>query len=143
MKKLLMATLLLLPAMAFGQAGLWYDPDHPGHGIQINRDGGFGHAITWYLYRKDGSTAFLTAGETCKEFPCVVALHEPKAGFMGLGEFELGPEVGMVELSFTDEGIMLVDYELVAWVEECRGASPGGIIFQRCIGDLEMVKLTD
>jgi len=143
MKNLLLSILLFVPAMAFSQAGHWYDADSPGHGIQINRDAGFGHAFTWYLYRKDGSTAFLTAGQTCESFPCVVALHEPEAGFMGSGEFDLGPEIGLAELSFTEEGKLLVDYELIAWVEECRGASPGGIIFQRCIGEIEMELLAE
>lgn len=137
------AALLLLAGSAFGQAGLWYDADNTGHGIQLNADTGFGHAFTWYLYRKDGSSAFLTAGETCKEFPCVVALHEPQAGFMGRGEFALGDPVGMVELSFTDEGLLLVDYQLIAWIEECQGVTPGGIIFHRCIGKIEMIKLAD
>ena len=132
------AALMMLAGSAFGQAGHWYDPEHPGFGIQINRDSGFGYAVTWYLYRKDGSTAFLTAGETCEQFPCVVALHEPKAGFMGTGDFELGPEIGILEIGKAQDGVLPVEYELIAWVEECRGASPGGIIFQRCIGDLEL-----
>ena len=143
MKNLLLSILLFVPAMAFGQAGHWYDADNPGHGVQINRDTGHGHAFTWYLYRKDGSSAFLTAGQTCESFPCAISLHEPEAGFMGSGEFDLGPEVGLAELSFTEEGKLLVDYELVAWVEECRGATPGGIIFQRCIGEIEMTKLAE
>lgn len=137
------AALFLLAGSAYGQAGLWYNPENTGHGIQINEDTGFGYAVTWYLYRKDGSSAFLTAGETCKEFPCVIALHEPKAGFMGRGEFDLGDPVGLVELSFPEAGKMLVDYDLIAWIPECQGISPGGIIFNRCIGEIEMVKLAE
>lgn len=137
------AALMLLAGSAFGQAGMWYDADNPGHGVQINRDTGSGHAFTWYLYRKDGSAAFLTAGQTCESFPCAISLHEPQAGFMGSGDFDLGDPVGLAELSFTEEGKLLVDYELVAWVEECRGASPGGIIFQKCVGKIDMTKLAE
>lgn len=143
MKTFLAMIMLLASSSVFAQAGMWYDPDHSGHGIQINRDSGFGYAVTWYLYRKDGSTAFLTAGETCKEFPCVVALHEPTSGFMGYGEFDLGPEVGILEIGTVVDGVLPIEYELIAWVEECRGASPGGIIFNRCIGEIDMVKLAD
>lgn len=141
--KLLAFLLLTLSVSAHADfSGHWYDAEHPGHGIQIDADSGFGHAVTWYLYRKDGSTAFLTAGETCAEFPCVVALHEPSAGFMGRGEFDLGDPVGLVELSFSD-GKLLADYNLISWIEECRGASPGGIIFHRCIGEIEFSRLAD
>lgn len=143
MKNLFLSLLLLVPALAFGQAGMWYDPDNAGHGIQISRDGGFGHAVTWYLYRVNGSSAFLTAGETCKEFPCVVTLHEPTGGFVSKGTFDLGNPVGLVELSVTAEGSLTADYELISWIPGCVGSSPGGLIFLGCIGKLEMEKLAD
>ena len=151
MKKLLLA-LLLLPTLAFSQAGHWYNADHPGHGIQINRDSGFGYAVTWYLYRKDGSTAFLAGESTCEQFPCVIALVEPSAGFMGSGELDLGEPVGVLELTplatcqgtGCPEGALEVKYDLISWLsEDCLGQSPGGLIFQGCIGSFVMEKLAD
>lgn len=125
-------------------AGLWYNPDKPGHGIQINRDGGFGHAITWYLYRKDGSSAFVTALETCEEFPCVVSLAEPTARFLD-GDAELGDAVGSVELTPQEDGSLEVDYDLSLFLgaDHCYGISPGGMIFRQCVGKFDMIKLAD
>lgn len=146
MKKLLFVTLLLIPAIALASddfAGLWYNPDKPGHGIQINRDGGFGHAITWYLYRKDGSSAFLTALETCEEFPCVVSLAEPTARFLD-GDAELGDAVGSVELTPQEDGSLEADYDLRLFLgEECFGIGPGGMLFRGCVGKFDMIKLAD
>jgi len=148
MKKLLIATILLFftlgNAVASDEfAGQWYNPDRSGHGIQINRDGGFGHAVTWYLYRKDGSSAFLTAGQTCEEFPCVVTLHEPTSRFLD-GDAELGDPVGSVELTPQADGSMKADYDLRVFLgEECFGISGGGMLFRQCIGKFNMVKLSD
>ena len=142
MKKLLLA-LLLVPALAFSGPGHWYDADHPGHGIQINRDAGFGYAVTWYLYRKDGTTAFLAGEATCEDFPCVIPLVEPSAGFMGAGEFDLGEPVGMLELVPTESGDLDVTYDLIAWIPECAGIGPGGLVFQGCVGSFVMEKLAD
>jgi len=146
MKKLLFVTLLLIPAITMASddiAGHWYDADKPGHGIQIDRDGGFGHAVTWYLYRKDGSSAFLTAGQTCEEFPCVVTLHEPSARFLD-GGAELGDPVGSVELTPQEDGTLEADYDLILFLgEECLNITPGGLIFKQCVGKFDMVKLSD
>lgn len=143
MKTLLTVIMLLVSSTAFGQAGHWYNADHPGHGIQINRDSGFGYAVTWYLYRKDGTTAFLTGESTCEEFPCVIPLVEPSAGFMGEGELDLGEPVGILELTPTEEGDLDVTYELIDWIPECFGIGSGGLIFQGCIGEFVMEKLAD
>jgi len=147
MKNLIVAVLFIAfsgAAVASDEfAGQWYNPDRSGHGIQINRDGGFGHAITWYLYRKDGSSAFLTAGQTCEEFPCVVTLHEPTSRFLD-GGAELGDPVGSVELTPQADGTMEADYDLRVFLgEECFGISPGGMIFLGCVGKFNMVKLAD
>lgn len=137
------AALFLLAGSAYGQAGHWYDADHPGHGIQINRDSGFGYAVTWYLYRKDGSTAFLSGEATCEGFPCVIPLVEPSAGFMGTGEFDLGEPVGLLELLLNEQGNLDVIYDLIDWLPDCEGVGPGGIILRNCIGSFEMEKLAD
>jgi len=146
MKKLLFVTLLLIPAIAMASddiAGHWYDADKPGHGIQIDRDGGFGHAITWYLYRKDKSSAFLTSGQTCEEFPCIVTLHEPSARFLD-GDVELGDPVGSVELTPQEDGTLEADYDLRLFLgEECLNITPGGLLFRQCVGKFDMVKLSD
>ena len=146
MKKLLFVTLLLIPAIAMASddiAGHWHDADKPGHGIQIDRDGGFGHAITWYLYRKDKSSAFLTSGQTCEEFPCIVTLHEPSARFLD-GDVELGDPVGSVELTPQEDGTLEADYDLRLFLgEECLNITPGGLLFRQCVGKFDMVKLSD
>lgn len=151
MKTLLTVIMLLVSSTAFGQAGHWYNADHPGHGIQINRDSGFGYAVTWYLYRKDGSTSFLSGEETCKEFPCIIPLVEPSAGFMGQGELELGEPVGTLELIPLASCLSLdcpdasleVIYDLIGWIPECAGIGPGGLLLQKCIGSFEVTKLAD
>lgn len=146
MKKLLLATLLLLPTLAIASddfAGHWYNPNKTGHGIQINRDGGFGHAVTWYLYRVDGSSAFLTALETCEEFPCVVSLAEPTARFLD-GDADLGDAVGSVELTPLEDGGLRADYDLRLFLgEQCQDVSVGGLLFRGCVGKFNMVKLSD
>ena len=148
MKNLLIATFLSVFALGNAVAsdefaGLWYDPDKSGHGIQINRDGGFGHAVTWYLYRKDGSSAFLTAGATCEEFPCIVPLHEPTSRFLS-GDTELGDPVGSLELTPNQDGTMEADYDLRIFLgEECFGITPGGLLFRGCVGKFDMEKLAD
>ena len=144
MRSLFLAILLLVPSLVLGGPGHWYDASHPGHGIQINRDAGFGYAVTWYLYRKDGSTAFLAGESTCEEFPCVIALVEPSAGFMGSGEFDLGEPVGSLELIPLEDGRLEARYDLIDWLEaDCAGLSPGGLVFQRCVGEIELEKLAD
>lgn len=146
MKKLLLATLLLLPVLAIASddlAGHWYNPDKPGYGIQINRDGGFGHAVTWYLYRRDGSSAFLTSMETCEEFPCVVSLAEPTATFLN-GDAVLGDAIGSVELTPLDNGGLRADYDLRLFLgAECLNTGPGGLLFRGCLGKFDMIKLVD
>lgn len=143
MKNLFLATLLLFPSLALGQSGHWFDASHPGHGIQINRDSGFGYAVTWYLYRKDGTTAFLTGETTCEEFPCVIALVEPSASFMG-GNLELGDPVGTLELTLTGDGNLDAQYDLISWLKaDCAGILVGGLLFRKCIGTIELEKLAD
>lgn len=143
MKNFLMAILLLVPALAFGQAGHWYNPDKPGYGIQINRDAGFGQAVTWYLYRKDGTSAFLTGMETCEQFPCIVSLAEPTARFLD-GDAVLGDAVGSLELTPLEDGTMEAEYDLRLWLgEECTDISGGGLLFRGCIGKFNLELLAE
>ena len=133
----------LLMAASFyvaAEPGHWFDAQNPGHGVQINQDSGFGHAFTWYLYRPNGTAAFLAADENCAEFPCVLALYEPTASYMG-GDLVLGPPVGSVELTPTAGGLRL-DYDLRAWDwERCAGVSPGGAILNQCVGTINLTRL--
>ena len=123
--------------------GHWYEPARSGYGIQIDQDTGFGSAVTFYLYRRDGSTAFLVGGENCESFPCVLTLHEPSADFMG-GELELGPEIGEIELGEYDGAILPMRYDLRVWLGEfCQDISPGGVIFRQCAGQRDLQLLAE
>lgn len=144
MRNLFLATLLLVPSLVLAGPGHWYDASHPGHGIQINRDAGFGFAVTWYLYRKDGTTAFLTGESTCEEFPCAIALVEPTASFMGDPDLDLGDPVGSLDLVPLENGNLEIHFDLIDWLGvACVGQSPGGLIFNQCIGTIELEKLAD
>ena len=122
--------------------GWYFEPARDGHGLMISSDTGFGHGVTWFLYREDGSAAFLAAGENCPAFPCVVPLHEPTANFMG-GALDLGEPVGSIELHYTGGGFSAF-YDLRAWrPDRCFGVSPGGIIFNRCAGRIDFTRLAD
>lgn len=146
--KLIITALALLAGTAFSAPGHWYTPDRDGLGLQIDQNfHGFGHAVTWYLYREDGSGAFLVGGETCPYFPCVVELHEPTANYMG-GGLELGPAIGILEIGIATEGVLQVDYDLRAWLaaqgsDRCENISVGGILFRECAGKIDLQLLTD
>ena len=138
---ILFSTLLASSVLANDPSGHWYNPSKPGYGVQINRDSGAGHAITWYLYRKDGSSAFLTAFETCEEFPCIVSLSEPTSRFLD-GNADLGNAVGSLELTPQPDGTLKADYDLRAWLgEECNNLSGGGLLFRGCIGKFNLSRI--
>jgi len=138
-----LAALLFIPALAFAAPGHWYEPARDGHGLQINRDGGFGSAVTWYLYRPDGTTAFLIGGETCFEFPCVVELYEPTARYMG-GDLDLGQPVGILEIGDVEGDTLPVRYDVRAWqTERCSNISAGGVLFRECAGRLDLKLLAE
>lgn len=124
--------------------GHWYEPSKNGVGIQIDQNlHGFGHQVTWYLYREDGSTAFLSGAETCESFPCVIPLVEPTAYFMG-GGLELGDPVGTLEIGVYDGDLLPVVYDLREWrPESCFDIGPGGLIFRQCVGRLSLQLLTE
>jgi len=146
--KYLAIILLFVSSCVFAEdpAGMWYDPEHPGHGLQISGDNGFGRSLVWYLHRADGSTGFVISGENCESFPCVVALYEPTSGFLG-GKFggpelELGEPVGMLELTPVEGGFE-GEYDLIGFASDnCSGISPGGLIFRGCVGKVSFSRLT-
>lgn len=130
--------LFFLPALAFANpAGLWYNPERDGLGLWLTQDMGGGHWVQWQLYRRDGSTAVVVGAEGCTEFPCVVPLHEPRAQWLG-GNLDFGAPVGMLELHVTENGLRL-EFDLRQFdPANCVGVSPGGVIFNKCIGTLEL-----
>ena len=124
-------------SIALAGSGWWYDSDNPGHGLTISQDGGHGHGVIWYLYRADGSAGFVVGVENCQDFPCVVTLAEPvSAGAFGQTQLKT---VGWLELTPTDSGLKAT-YDLVDFLD-CRELSPGGIIFRKCIGTINLKKL--
>jgi len=132
---------IFLAGSAIGAPGHWYQPERNGHGLQINRDSGFGSAVTWYVYRPDGSTAFLVGDSNCEAFPCVLTLHEPTAQYMG-GSLELGPEIGEIEIGVAGDTLP-VRFDLRAWLpERCTDISPGGVLFRECAGKIDFQLLT-
>ena len=132
------AVLLLIPALAFGAPGLWFDPGRPGHGLTISQPTDGGHAVLWYLPRRDGSAAYLL-GMPCRDFPCVTTLHEPTAAWLG-GGLELGEPVGELEIGVGDP--LPLRYDLRDWSGEvCEGISPGGVLWRECAGRLELERL--
>ena len=134
---------LFLAGSVLAAPGHWYEPAEPGYGVQINQDGGFGYAVTFYLYRTDGSTAFLIGAETCEEFPCVVALLEPTADFMG-GNLDVGNALGELEIGVFDGEVLPIRFDLRVWLGEyCENISVGGIIFRQCAGQRNLRLLTE
>jgi len=127
-------------SIALAEPGLYYDADNPGHGLTITQDTGEGHAVIWYLYREDGSSAFLTGLENCSEFPCVIPLVEPQA-VTAFQFYDLGEPVGVLELTKTDGGFE-AKYDLRPFLN-CIGQSSGGTIFRRCIGTINLSKLAE
>lgn len=140
---IILIAVVALTGSAVAAPGTWYNPDRDGHGVQINRDSGFGHGVTWYLYRPDGTTSFLVAKEPCLGFPCVAELVEPTAGFMG-GNLDLGETVGILEIGVAEGNALSVRYELSAWLlDQCDGLTPGGLIFRKCVGQIDMELLAE
>jgi len=122
--------------------GHWYQPERDGIGLQIDQDTGFGSAVTWYLYRPDGSTAFLVGGGNCEAFPCVLTLHEPTARYMG-GNLDLGDPVGEIEIGVAGDTLP-VRFDLSEWLpERCTDISPGGVLFRECAGKIDFELLTE
>ena len=137
----LIGLLLLLPSVVFAAPGLWFEPAREGHGLSISAPTSGGHAVIWYLYREDGSAAFLLGGP-CREFPCVTELFEPKARYMG-GELDLGPPVGTLEIGEAKGDRMRVDFNLTAWTwPRCKGVSAMGYLWRECAGTITMHRLT-
>ena len=139
------ALFVTMSVAAEDPAGLWYDPDRPGHGLYISGDNGFGRSLTWYLHRHDGSSGFVISDENCAKFPCVVALHEPAAGPFGASYdrgFDLGDPVGSLEIHQHDDEFS-VKYDLRGFYGEvCSQSSPGGLIFNGCVGRVKFTRLT-
>lgn len=140
MKTLIALAAALLAVSAVAAPGMYHDPARDGYGLSIGT-GATGYPVYWYLYRPDGSSAMLVGGELCEAFPCVLALHEPTAQWMG-GDPDLGPEVGEIEIGVGNP--LPVRYDLRVWQpERCIGISPGGTIFRECAGRLELHLLHD
>jgi len=126
---------LFSSTLAVAAPGLYHNPDRDGHGLLLTADTGFGNAVIWYLYRRDRSSAVLIGADNCTEYPCVTALHEPRGPWMG-GDFDLGDPVGSVEITLLSENTIKVSYDLRAFdPEKCIGVTPGGVIFNECVGN--------
>jgi hypothetical protein len=131
--------------------GLWYDPEHPGHGILITQDMGAGSGVIWFLHRPDGASAFLIAAENCEEFPCVVPMHEPEAAWMGGAfpgaagvEFDFKEPVGTLELRQLEDGGLTAKFDLRFFrPEDCVGIGGSGLILRGCIGTVTLKLLAD
>lgn len=134
--------------------GMWYSPNHPGHGIVLNYNYSTDvAALTWFLHRPDLSSAFLSGGQLCEFFPCVVELVEPSASLLGGhgalvgGYFELGPPVGMASLTLLNDNEMRVEYIFIPWLnmntpEYCENISGAGYLYRGCVGTITLNRLT-
>jgi len=154
--KTLMVTLLLcLASMSSAQEltdpmdadGMWHDPENTGDGIIINYDETVDVAfMTWFLYKPDGSTAFVVGRESCDFFPCTIELVEPTASLFG-GDLELGPTVGEMTLTQVDMNNMKLEYDLIPWFLEIGGVcdgnmSPTGYLISQCAGFTDLTRLS-
>ena len=132
--------LLAIPAQA--APGLWHNPDRDGHGLSISQPTAGGHAVIWYLYRPDGTAAFLLA-EPCREFPCASALFEPSAGYMG-GNLDAGDPVGLLEIGTAQNNRLRVYFDLIPWTwPRCEGVSAGGFLWRECAGWITFHRLAE
>ena len=135
--KLIMLALVFLSTSLSAAPGLWFEPARDGHGLTISRDSGFGSAVIWYGYTPEGEAVFLIGGKNCTAFPCVIAMHQPSASWMG-GQLDIGPPVGEMEIGIFDGAALPVRYDFRAWQPElCSDISPGGVIFRRCAGRID------
>ena len=142
----LRAAMLVLALILIGSAsaapGLYHQPARDGHGLSISQPTEAGHSVIWYLYREDGTATFLIA-DPCESFPCVSALYEPTANFMG-GGLDLGEPVGDIEIGQYNGVTLPVRFDLREWrPEECFGISPGGVLFRQCGGRIDFTRLAD
>ena len=135
------AVLLLIPALAFGAPGLWFDPARPGHGLSISQPTEGRHAVLWHLYTRDGAPTWVIA-EPCSSFPCVTPLFAPTANWLG-GGFELGDEIGSLELRPDGDNLRAVFDLRGLSPDECAGITPGGLLFRECVGTITFVRLAD
>ena len=135
------AVALILIGSASAAPGLYHQPARDGHGLSISQPTeAAGHSVIWYLYREDGTATFLIA-DPCESFPCVSALYEPTANFMG-GNLSLNDPVGDIEIGVGDP--LPVRFDLREWrPEECYGISPGGVLFRQCGGRIDFTRLAD
>jgi hypothetical protein len=131
--------------------GMWYDPEHPGHGVVLNYNSSSDSAaLTWFLHRPDKSSAFLSGKQLCEFYPCTVELLEPSASLLGghasgVGTFfEIGPTVGEATLTLKNDNQLRVDFNFIPWLGEyCEGISAGGYLWRGCAGTLNLERLTN
>jgi hypothetical protein len=54
------------------------------------------------------------------------------------GNLDLGPAIGEIEIGQYHGQTLPVRYDLRSWTwPRCEGSSPGGLIFDRCVGRIE------
>ena len=124
----------------FNFNGLWHDPASDGHGISITQ-GSESYAVIWYLYTRSGDATFVIA-EPCEGFPCVSALFQPTASWLG-GNLELNDPIGSIELSQKGDKLNAVFDLRGLDPASCFNVSPGGLLFNRCVGTINFTKLSE
>lgn len=126
---------ICIQSFAVSAQSHYFDADAPGHGVSVTQDNGQGSAFIWYLYDREGNSAWLISTENCTFYPCVTGLAEAKGVWMG-GEVELN-EVGDVFIDFEGE-TMIWDYNVSQWplAGDC-----GRLVWlyqTKCVGTFEM-----
>ena len=153
MKHLLLAFLLLpfsaAAELSLDDAGLWYDPGNPGHGITVNTwlddEGRTVAAIFWYTYavatgvpEEDGAQVWYLVDNIVS--PNDTAVIYRSTGIFPAQSFMLGDPVGIVTLEKEPDGSLSFDVLINDRLNGCNGPQP--IAVPACYAEFRFERLS-
>lgn len=147
MKALILA-LLLLAGSAYAElelsdAGLWYEPANPGHGIQVNTwldsEDRVVAAIFWYTYDLEGGQAWYLVDNIVS--PNTDALLYRPGGLFPSQGFDVGLPVGDVRINKLDDGRLKFEATIDDLPQGCTGR-PQSVPVPFCFADFSFERLS-
>lgn len=145
----LLMGLVALPAWAqieAGDAGIWFEPDQPGHGLIITTwpdtpEVAGGGNVAWFTYTPDGSEQAWLLSENLVEGQQTVEAFVPMGAFPAFGHV-LGDPAGEFELTKIEPDRLELAYQIFIWPTRCDGRPRPGPLPDFCAGSIVFHRLT-
>ena len=151
MKYALAGLLLAVYSVGFAQltiedAGIWFEPDQPGHGLIITTwpdtpEVAAGGNVAWFTNTPDGSAQAWLLSENLIIGQSQVEAFVPMGAFPAFGHV-LGDPAGQFELTKIDSERIELEYQIFIWPTRCDGRPRPGPLPNFCAGSIVFHRLT-